>query len=183
MPKRKGNLTRTISFRVTTELGDALRKQASKSGLSLNAYVVRSLHRDLEWSSIFGQYDFLHLSRQALMAFLQQIDDEALRSIGGKVGVSLLKDVLYGLYGATNLEALRKGMELFAKFEYSWPVSYSHFENDAGEHFVLRHGVCLQWSKYQGEVIKRYLEELGLEAKYEVTNNSLIVTISRPKTP
>lgn len=131
---------------------------------------------------LFHQFDFLHMDRQLLAALVDRIDEKDLLSIASEIGLPHLKDIIHSLYGAATLDAFRRFLELFAKYEYSWPVPYRRFENGKDEErFVFRHGICRKWSILTGEIGKLYLKELGLQARYEVTTNTTILTILSKK--
>lgn len=177
MKKERREVSRTISFRIDPVLEETLRKNAAQSDLSLSAYVIESLRREIHRSPRFYRFDFLHIGRDELAAFLQDISHDRLHTVAREIGAQRLRDIFYGLYGSSDMEVLRKRMEDLVKFEYSWHTSFQRFEND-GEQFVLRHGICREWSLYMGEVLKSYVEQLGFEAKYEITSNSTILRIS-----
>lgn len=169
--------TATVSFRIPSEIRNGLKDEANKKGLSVNAYVTQSLRIGLEWGPIFDHFDFVHISKQALIALLQRIDEKQLGEVAREATAPLYREIAYVIFHSVDRESLAQVMDILAKYQYSWPTSYSHFQDDLGEHFVIRHGVSRQWSIYLGESLKAYGEALGLQAKYEATSNSTIFTI------
>lgn len=174
MPQER---TKTVTFRITEELEYQLRERASKNGLSLNAFVIKQLALGLEWDPVFHQFDFLHLSKDTLLAFLEHVDDKDIASIARDTGAPLLKEMCIGLYGSSTFENFKRLQEVLVKYEYSWPISFQQFEDSASRRIVLRHGVCRKWSIFIGESVQAYLKGLGLQATYEATNNSTMLTI------
>ncbi len=180
--KDMSNLRRkTVSFRFAPEFESALRTQAAKRGMMLNAYVVDSLRVGLEWGPVYEKFDFLHIGKRTLVALLEHIEDKDLLAIAYETAPRL-KELSHALYGAANFDAFRQLMGLFAKYQYSWPTSYTHYANEHTEHFVIRHGICRRWSIFLSELFKTYLEQLGFEAKYEVTNDATILTVIKKTT-
>ncbi len=168
---------KTVSFRFAPEFERALRTQAAKRGMMLNAYVVDSLRVGVEWGPVYEKFEFLHMGKQTLVALLEHIEEKDLLGIASETTGSLMKELSHALYGAANLDAFRQLMNLFAKYQYSWQTSYSHYANEHTEHYNIRHGICRRWSIFLGELFKTYLEQLGLEAKYEVTNDATLLTV------
>ncbi len=173
---------KTVSFRFAPEFESALRTQAAKRGMMLNAYVVDSLRVGLEWGPVYEKFDFLHIGKQTLVALLEHIEEKDLLGIASETAESLMKELSHALYGAVDLDSFRRLMDLFAKYQYSWPTSYSHYANEHTERYNIRHGICRRWSIFLGELFKTYLEQLGYEAKYEVTNDATILTVLKKTT-
>jgi hypothetical protein len=114
--------------------------------------------------------------RGAQTTLLQEINEERLTTIAHKVGAPFLKEVGDALYGGADFTVLKRLPEFFTKYLHTWQLSNPH-HRDSCEHFVIRHGLCRQWSIFSAESIKKYAKDLGLDAKYDLTDNTIMITI------
>src|SRR3990172_1684251 len=110
--------TATVSFRIPLELRNALKYEANKKGLTLNAYATQSLRTSLEWGPIFDQFDFVHISKQALVALFQRVDEKQLGEVAREATAPLLKEIAYVTFRTADRESLARVMEIVAKYEY-----------------------------------------------------------------
>ena len=175
----KRNNSRTVSFRIYSDLEDGLRSQASIRGLSLNSYVTRILRRALELNPVSDQFELVQLEKHALNEFMQHVDDNDLMKIAHEVGSPYLKELGYALYGRGNLENLIRVVEFIETHMHMRPFSYTGDDN--GYRFTIRHGLSRKWSIYSAEAIKNYVEDIGLNVAYEITDNAIMVSISPKK--
>ena len=175
----KKNSSRTVSFRIKSDLESHIRSQASRRGTSLNSYVTWCLERSLEREAIADQFEQVQVSKQILNAFLQRIDHDDLVSIAHEVGTPFLREVGYKLYGGANLEVLRRLIEFIEKHIHL--RQFSHTSGDFGDQFTIRHGLCRQWSIFSAETIRKYANDIGLEATYEITDNAIMIRVNPKK--
>ena len=168
-----------ISLRVSSRLRDALTTEATRRRGSLNAYVLDCLNRSLEWGTLLQQFEFIHISRMGLAALLEEIDNTQITAIARKISGGLLMDLANALQGKADLDGLRRVIELTAKYQYSFPLSYSWHDDAMGSHVFIRHGISRKWSTFLGEGYLAYLEGIGLQGSYEATINSVKLTIPR----
>jgi hypothetical protein len=171
----------TVSFRVNPKLRSSLQKEAARKHVSLNAYASDALNRSVEWFALQEKFDFLQLSSNMLATILEEIDEQKLAAIARRIYPDRLKDLAYALHGKADLHGLRRVLELTAKYQYTSPVSYSWRENGHGSQVFLRHGISAKWSTFLGEGILSYLESIGLNGSYELTVDSIKLTIAHKR--
>ena len=167
----------TVSFRIGSELKDSLTKEASRKGLSLSAYVTECFRRSTEWVRIEDQMDYIHISKSALLAILEKIDDKELISVSREKSAPFVRDLTYSTSGKIDLESILSTLDLLSKYSSSKPISYSRFQTDEGETFLIRHEMSSKWSKYLAEMISGLLESMKMRCIYEAGNESLRLTI------
>lgn len=167
----------TVSFRLDAYLRSRLANEASARNLSLNRYVQETLQKSIDWDALKQPFEGVTVSKQLLEILLLQIGDADLAAIARSAFVPRLKDLATLIHGKADLEGLLQVLEVIAKYEYSFPVSYSVRKDNDGQHIFLRHGISQKWSVYLGEGCVAYLEAIHLHGSYEAMEKSLNLTI------
>ena len=183
-PPRKTKL-KTISLRIPEDLERAVRSEAARKKMTVSSFIIRALSVGLpggvELGPKFEPFDFVRIFRPLIISILNRLNDKQIRAIADEALFPLLKEAAITNYSSANMSALRLIIDMLARYIHSWPVSVTHFEDDNGEHFLVWHGVSQEWSKLTGESMKRYVQQLGLDSKYEATPNATIFTVISKK--
>jgi len=168
----------TVSFRLDSSLRSRLAKEASTRRLSLNAYVQETLQKSIDWDALKRPFEDVAVSKEMLEALLLQIGDADLAAIARSAFVPRLKDLATLIHGKADFDGLLQVLELTAKYQYSFPVTYLVRKEVDGHHIFLRHGISKKWSVYLGEGCLAYLEAIHIRGSYEAMEKSLNLTIS-----
>ena len=176
---------RTISLRIPEDLENAVRSEAARKRMTVSSYIIRALSVGLpggvELGPRFEPFDFVRIFRPLIVSILKRLTNKQIQSIADEALLPLLKEAAITNYSSANIDALRSLVDKLARYIHSWPVSVTHFEDDKGEHFLVWHGVSPEWSRLTGETMKKYVQQLGLDAQYEATPNATIFTILHKK--
>ena len=176
---------KTISLRIPEDLESAVRSEAARKKMTVSSFIIKALSVGLpggvELGPRFEPFDFVRVFRPLIVSMLKQLTDKQIQSIANESLFPLLKEAAITNYSSANMSALRSMVDMLARYIHSWPVSVTHFEDDTGEHFLVWHGVSQEWSKLTGETMKTYVQQLGLDSKYEATPNATIFTVPSKK--
>jgi len=172
---------KTISLRIPEDLEAAVRNEAARKKMTVSSFIIKALSVGLpggvELGPRFEPFDFVRIFRPLIISILKPLTAKQIRSIADEALFPLLREAAIANYSSANIGALRLMVDMLARYIHSWPVSVTHFEDEGGEHFLVWHGVSQEWSELTGETIKRYVQQLGLDSKYEATPNATIFTI------
>ena len=176
---------KTISLRIPEDLEGAVRSEAARKKMTVSSFIIKALSVGLpggvELGPRFEPFDFVRIFRPLIVSMLKRLTDKQIQSISDEALLPLLKEAAITNYSSANMNALRSMIDMLARYIHSWPVSVTHFEDDDGEHFLVWHGVSQEWSKLTGETMTRYVQQLGLDSKYEATPNATIFTVLSKK--
>ena len=176
---------KTISLRIPEDLEGAVRSEAARKKMTVSSLIIRALSVGLpggvELGPRFEPFDFVRVFRPLVVSILSQLTDKQIQSIADDALFPLLKEAAIANYSSANMNALRSMIDMLARYIHSWPVSVTHFDDEDGEHFLIWHGVSKEWSKLTGETMKRYVQQLALDSKYEATPNATIFTVLSKK--
>ena len=176
---------KTISLRIPEDLELAVRNEAARKKMTVSSFIIKALSIGLpggvELGPRFEPFDFVRIFRPLIVSILKRLTDKQIRLVADEALFPLLREAAIANYSSANISALRLLVDMLARYIHSWPVSVTHFEDEWGEHFLVWHGVSQEWSELTGETMKRYVEQLGLDSKYEATPNATIFTILSKK--
>ena len=177
---------KTISLRIPEDLESAVRGEAARKKMTVSSFIIKALSVGIpggvELGPRFEPFDFVRIFRPLIVSMLKQLNDKQIKLIAEESLFPLLKEAAIANYSSANMSALRSMIDMLARYIHSWPVSVTHFVDEDGEHFLVWHGVSQEWSKLTGETMKEYVQQLGLDSKYEATPNATIFTVTSKNT-
>jgi hypothetical protein len=169
--------SKTVSFRIPSDLEDALRAEASDKHLTLNAFVISSLRASLESVKLCKQFPLILITGKTLAALVQPLDEEMLRTIAKECIVPQIKEICRVMFGGADFNGLIAVSNFFLKSGFSWFTSVARVKVNRNERFTARHGLGAKFSFLVGEVVKQCLESVSLQVTYESTENFVILDI------
>jgi len=167
----------TVSFRIPSDLKEALTHEASDKQLSLNAFVISSLRASLESAKLYKQFPVMPITGKTLVALMQHLDEDALRTIVKECVLPQITEISRVVYGGTDFSMLMRISDLFLKKNFAWFTSIERSRANGNECFTARHGLGAKFSFFIGEIVKQYLGNMGLQVTYEATENFVILLI------
>jgi len=165
----------TVSFRIPSDLEDALRTEASDRQVTLNAFVINTLRTSLQFAKVCKQFPFMPITGKTLAALLQHMDEDALRTIARECVVPQVTEISRIICGGANPSTLMDLLSLFQTDGFCWFTSVARAKVNKNDRFTARHGLGAKFSFFTGEIIKHYLETIGLPVTYESTENFVII--------
>jgi hypothetical protein len=166
----------TVSFRIPSDLEDALRAEASDKQLSLNAFVIGSLRASLESAKLCKQFPFMPITGKTLGALVQSLDEDVLRTIARECIVPQIREISRVMFSSVDFNTLM-GISGFFQKNGSWFTSVERAKVNENDRFIARHGLGAKFSFFIGEIVRQYMKSIGLQVTYESTENFVILDI------
>lgn len=165
----------TVSFRIPSDLEDALRAEASNKQLTLNAFVTNTLRASLQFAKVCRQFPFMPITGKTLAALLQHLDEDALRTIARECVLPQVTEMSRVICGGADPSTLMDLLSFFQADGFCWFTSVARARVNENDRFTARHGLGAKFSFFTGEIIKQYLEAIGLPVTYQSTENFVII--------
>ena len=169
--------TKSVTFRLSTEKLEQLRKAAEARNISPNALFNQIIKAHLDWHSMAGAAKLYYLPKSFLVRVLNELTNEELDELARDVAKNDLVDISLFLHGGFNLASISEIAETWLKI-----AQMSHRIEVTGDFYkiIIEHDMGRKYS-YLIKEISRYLIEVAFETKSscEVTDNAVIIKVEQ----
>lgn len=167
--------TKCVTFRLSKEKLERLRKAADERNISPNTLVNQILKAHLDWHSMARSAKLYYLPKSFLIRLLSELTDDELSELARDVAKNELVDISLFLRGGFNIASIADITETWLRI-----AQMPHRIEVAGDNqkIIIDHGMGHKYS-YLLKEITRYLLEVAFETKSscEITDNAVIITV------
>ena len=167
--------TKGVTFRLSTEKLEQLRRAADARNISSNTLFNQILKAYLDWHSMAAHAKLYYLPKSFLVRLLNELTNDELDELARDVAKNDLVDISLFLRGGFNLASISEIAETWLRI-----AQMSHrIEVDGNIYtIIIEHDMGRKYS-YLIKGISRYLLEVAFEIKSscDVTENAVIVKI------
>lgn len=167
--------TKGVTFRITAEKLEKLRKAADARNISPNTLFNQILKANLDWDSVAARAKLYYLPKSFLIRLLNQLSNDELNELASDVAKNDLVDISLFLRGGFNVASVSDIAETWLKI-----AQMPHRIELAGDIYqiIIEHNMGHKYS-YLIKEISRYLLEVAFATKSscEVTENAVIIKI------
>ena len=169
--------TKGVTFRLSTEKLDQLRKAADARNISPNTLFNQILKAYLDWHSMAADAKLYYLPRSFLIRLLNELTNDELDELARDVAKNDLVDVCLFLQGGFNIASISAITETWLRI-----AQMSHrIEVDGNIYkIIVEHDMGQKYS-YLIKEISRYLLEVAFEKKSscDITENAVIIKVEQ----
>lgn len=182
--------TRSISFRIDSEVVDKLQTESDNREVTLNVMVNQVLRRYAEWDTYEAKIGMMPVPKLLLVSLIEMAISiarrEGLKDIeryrndvikeAAKIAFKLMKESVLFMKNKYNLWVVLGVLEEYMKVS---GINADHRMEGAREHvFVIQHELGENWSLFTKELLNMIFENLAnVRPKIDVTPNTVIASI------
>jgi hypothetical protein len=169
--------SKAVTFRLSTEKLELLRKAADTSNISPNTLVNQILSSYLNWHSLAARAKLYYLPRSFLVRLLNELTDDELSELARDTAKNELVDVCLFLRGGFNIASISEIAETWLRI-----AQMPHRVEVSGDVYkiIIEHDMGHKYSFLIKE-ISRNLLEIAFQSKSscEVTENAVIIKLEQ----
>jgi hypothetical protein len=169
--------TRGVTFRLSTQKLEHLRKAADARNVSPNTLFNQILKAYLDWHSMAADAKLYYLPKSFLVRLLNELTNDELNELARDVAKNELVDVCLFLRGGFNIASISQIAETWLRI-----AQMSHRIEVTGDIYkiIIEHDMGQKYS-YLIREISRYLLEVAFEKKSscDVTENAVIIKVEQ----
>lgn len=166
----------SITFRVDKKILDKLRSHAKNQKTTLNSTVNQSLEHSVDWDILAAATGWVPMPKNVLISILNKLDEKAIVEIATKVGKSVPKDLLVGMKGGSSV---REWISILRSRARAAGFHYAEIEEDESVKFITQHNMGMKWSIYFKTYYESAFKELGCNAEFNLTDNTLVYAVDK----
>jgi hypothetical protein len=162
--------TKGVTFRLSTEKLEQLRKAADARNISPNTLFNQILKAHLDWHSMAANAKLYYLPKSFLVRLLNELTNDELNELARDVAKNELVDVCLFLRGGFNIASISEIAQMSHRIEVDGNIYKIIIEHDMGQKY-----------SYLIREISRYLLEVAFEKKSscDVTENAVIIKVEQ----
>ena len=169
--------TKGVTFRLSPEKLEKLRKAADARSISPNTLFNQILKAYLDWHSMAAHAKLYYLPKSFLIRLLNELTNDELNELARDVAKNELVDVCLFLRGGFNIASISQIAETWLRI-----AQMSHRIEVTGNIYkiIIEHDMGQKYS-YLIKEISRYLLEVAFEKKSscDVTENAVIIKVEQ----
>jgi hypothetical protein len=169
--------TKGVTFRLSKEKLEHLRKAADARNISPNTLFNQILKAHLDWHSMAAHAKLYYLPKSFLVRILNELTADELNELARDVAKNELVDVCLFLRGGFNITSISQIAETWLRI-----AQMSHRIEVDGDSYkiIIEHDMGRKYS-YLIKEISRYLLEVAFEKKSScnVTENAVIIKVEQ----
>ena len=169
--------TTGVTFRLSIEKLEQLRKAANDRNISPNTLVNQILKAYLDWHSMAADAKLYYLPKLFLIRLLNELPEKELNELALEVAKNDLVDISLFLRGGFNIASISEIAETWLRIAQ---MPYRFEINGDGCKIIIEHDMGPKYFHLIKE-ISRYLLEIAFETKSscDVTDNSVVIKIEQ----
>jgi hypothetical protein len=167
--------TKGVTFRLSTEKVELLRKAANDRAISPNTLFNQILKSYLEWYSLAGHAKLYYLPRSFLVRLLNELTNDELEQLAQDTAKNELVDICLYLRGGFNISSISEIAETWLRI-----AQMPHRIEVAGDIYkiIIEHDMGHKYSFLIKEISRNLLEvAFQTKSSCEVTENAVIIQI------
>jgi hypothetical protein len=167
--------TKGVTFRLSTEKLERLRKAADASSISSNTLFNQILKSYLDWHSLAAQAKLYYLPKSFLVRLLNELTNDELNEIARDIAKNELVDICLFLRGGFDIASISEIAETWLRI-----AQMPHRVEVAGDirKIIIEHDMGHKYSFLIKEISRNLLEAaFQTKSSCEVTENTVIIKI------
>jgi len=178
--KRKKTVTRT--FRIRAKWDEALRQEAERQGISVNALMNLILQKYACFDRLCRGRNVISLTERAFHDIIEGIPLEHLALAGENTGSKDVQDIIDMLGLPSNYDSfVYLVTKHFGGADCAmWFNCYRHFHKNS-DLFHLQHNLGREWSVYLEKYLLSYLKTLKIDCETKVYDYAVNIRIPQPR--
>ena len=173
--------TQTKSFRLESDILDALEVESARRGTSVNNLTSQILRKWVNFDRYLQDFGYVMLSVHDFLRALNSFDDSVVKSLASESGRRFPKDLILFTGQKNDLRTCVKFVETILCDYMRW-ASYHNSSTEAEFVITLRHNYGSKWSMALESILGEMFEtNTGTTPKFTVTESTVLMTITKPQ--
>lgn len=167
------------SIRITQELDDLIRKDATDRGLTVNALISSILAKYAEWDRYADRFGFVTITRDGFRSFIEAIEDDRLVEIAEELGARNPREMTLFWFKRLSLRTFLRYLSIYSRYGR---IGEYEVEAAGGSHTItLHHDLGRKYSLLLARFLKRALETIAkVSPQLSVGENALAIRFTSP---
>jgi hypothetical protein len=166
----------TGTFRLDSQLLDALKEEAEQKRTSLNTLVTQILMAHAEYHTFASKGGMISMQKTLLIKLMEKLDPNEVIELSEHIATNELKDTIMLMKSKYTPGAIMDYIESWARAG-GYPYRHHVQNNDDGKSkvkhsFVMQHDMGERWSLYFVELFKFAFEQTGHKIDFQHTANT-----------
>jgi hypothetical protein len=172
--------TSTGTFRLDSELLDALKEEAEQKRTSLNTLISQVLRLHMEYHTFASKGGMISMPKSLLMRLMERLEEKEVIQLSEHIAKNDLKDTILMMKSEYTAESVMDFIESWTRvggYPYRHHVESGDNNNNGKperiHNFVIQHDMGERWSLYFVELFRFAFEQTGNKIDFQHTPNTI----------
>ena len=168
--------TKTITYRLPANMIEELETQAKQNGVSQNVLIKQIIQKYLQWDRFAESIAMIPIPKNILKTMGNDMTATDIDLIVESVK-PIIKDNVMFMKGKYDL---KRCIETLEDYMQATGMHSDHRVEGSLHHFIVQHGLGIQWSHFTEQLLKEIFHEFLSEknVRCQTTDSTVITTIS-----
>ncbi len=172
--------THTKSFRLDTDILEALDTESARRGTSVNNLTNQILRKWVNFDRFIQDFGYIMLSVHDFLRGLNTLEDESIKLLAIETGKRFPKDLILFTGQKNDLKTCIRFVESILCDYMKW-ANYHNSSTDSEYVITLRHNYGQKWSIALQVVLQSMFEvNVKIIPQFTVTDSTVLMTIEKP---
>lgn len=163
--------TRSMSFRIPEDVGEALETDAQINNTSPSTLLTQILNHHTGYDGNAGRAGLIAFPKSLLVKLMDGYSEEKVIAIAYHMSQDVMTDMMAILQNDYSIESFLQTIESWARVSH---IPFTRETKGNLNTFVIQHNMGKNWSLYLSHLYKNVIEELAQrKASVVTTNNSV----------
>jgi hypothetical protein len=167
------------SIRISKKVADTLEASARDRKISVNALISSILQEYEEWDRMVEKFSFLEVPSKMVRRIFEQINPDAIVSLGDELGAELPKEIMLFWFKQVNQESLLNWLSLISKYEKFSQMEVIHVGRTI--RVIAHHELGKSWSTWLSHYLAGAVKSvLGVSPVTNTTEGTVTLEFTIP---
>ena len=169
--------TKTVSVRVSIEIGNLLEDESKSNGVSINTLINQVLIKHAQWGRFEKELGILHMSKQSAKKLFSAIGEDEVKTLAATSCKSMLRDMVLFIKGRVDTNNLLETISIWLSANNT---SFRHIKMQTIDRYIIKHDLGRNYSLYLSTTIDLLFNEIDKKIKEVIMREQdLIFEIER----
>ncbi|MCH7559983.1 MAG: hypothetical protein IIC67_01205 [Thaumarchaeota archaeon] len=169
--------TKTVSVRVSIEIGDLLEDESKSNGVSINTLINQVLIKHTQWGKFEKELGILHMSKQTVKKLFSIIGEDSVKTLAASSCKSMLRDMVLFIKGQVDADNLLETISIWLSANN---ISFRHIKMQTVDRYIIKHDLGRNYSLYLSTTVDLLFNEIDKKIKEVIIREQdLIFEIER----
>ena len=172
-----GKKTKTVSVRVSDDLGNLLEDESKSNGVSINTLINQVLIKHTQWERFERELGILHISKQTVKRLFSVVSEDEIKTLAATSCKSMLRDMVLFIKGQVDVNNLLETISIWLSANN---ISFRHIKIQTIDRYIIKHDLGRNYSLYLSTTIDLLFNEIDKKIKEVIIReHDLIFEIER----
>ena len=165
----------SVTFRLSQDVLYELESKSRNEGVSLNTLASQVLENYVQWHMRACEAGLMYINKEVLQHLLEELNEDKISKIACQMAKLVGKNVQLYMTGKDGASAWKFLLRLILR-NSGFP--FQEYIDGGNTSFIIQYNMGKKFSMFFMEFYRQNLQDLGINAKLDCTDKSLVIILN-----